>query len=1424
MYNTKKKNNHHHPLPSSATVSSASASASTSASASSSTISSSPPLPGPNRRFSKHHKDTLPLPLPPSPIISPVSQPPSSFFLTDVDPNSTSSPHSGSAGQSQKIRPQTDYPSILFSDPVTINPSLPATRNNNHNSHVQYRHSHKNPSDFIAPIPTPTTPYYHPQHHHNHINRPDSHYHTHHNSTISNPTATTTTSTTTSSRSRHHNKTPSSENHLLSNSIISTDDDTELSSSSSSSSSSCSLNETDNILTNSLNRDIFHSINPEAANLFLSNKKHPHTSSSSSSAIRRNISYDDIADDVDDTYEEDIIDLNENNNTNSLSYLPSASISNSAAFSRALGRTLEPSRSAVPLNETSNLSPSVPGSNFRSTTTTTTTTLSDSPCSSANETPTNSSHIKPKTPSGFDTNNTRQINPQNPSNNAVPSSSSSSFSSFSTSPSSLHSLTDPISRKNVKQKISTGNNKNKNKNKKSPGSCASPKFVMPKVSIPSRRPFTTDGLALGKLKILVAGDSGSGKSQLIKAIAKTSKEIIHVNDFPTPVIQKQHQSQDSNRKPQTQSTQTPTPSFFNSNPSYQNNNINNNNTNATDIPKSTNRLHRSSLVPNTNANNNNATNVFSLREPLDPTSSSPSPINVYDSIREEPKKDETIIALWEFLASTRPHLDFSSSSESENGDDDYDDDDDDNDDDGHEYENGDAYGNNTFNSNIHLKPKAASTSRRTSIAQSSSISSDVSALEKNVCFVDTLGYGSFADASKCISRIVEYLEDAFEKTSTLVNPSNKEALTILSSTSSLDAVPLVDVCLYTVTNRLKPVDIEYIWHLSQFTPVIPVIVRSDLLPAKELLSLKLSILEDLKKAEIPPFLFDASLDESINIARKNLKQYSSRNSSISNSTFPFSTSSSSSKDSSANASTSNQVSNSMSSYFAVPRTFESSLIDLGDLSDGVLDSEASLLLESLELANTKQSENNIIFPCAVSTITGPYSDAHLSPEASTSSPSSLTFYPSELSDLCAHLFSYHGAVWLRRVAAKKFISWCSSKYVSGTLQFQMQHPLSQPSLVPSPEASNPNTTLICRDGRNELGLLPSTTASPQPNSHPTSIVPACSQYGQERQRMPFLLDDDFLFHDFNVMIDIPDIVLENRRQAQSGTSRWVMEIAQSEGILCYTTTTTTTTGNTPNGNEVNINNQGSTTRYYQSESNQQLQLRPVFALSTTRVDSLNGDIASSTVPGGLQHSRQGRNRSSRHYQAESQTRANSLGRSSRNVRGHRSSYNKHSSSITNIDPLDIWGMSFRIWNFTIKALSVAFGIKMIIEIYNETGAGSAPSVTATLSMSSESSSQSMISTVVSSTFTTINGFIKALTIPLENILSAMTASFTSDVNSSAAAPPSSSSPFFIPFADSISKENIRPQSILAAIFSGQLQENLFAVILGSLGGGWSQLV
>ncbi|KAF4966433.1 hypothetical protein FSARC_5877 [Fusarium sarcochroum] len=56
-----------------------------------------------------------------------------------------------------------------------------------------------------------------------------------------------------------------------------------------------------------------------------------------------------------------------------------------------------------------------------------------------------------------------------------------------------------------------------------------PQLIMPSLTVPRRRPFSEVGKSLGKLKIMVAGQSGIGKTSLIKTLAQRCEHIVHMD-------------------------------------------------------------------------------------------------------------------------------------------------------------------------------------------------------------------------------------------------------------------------------------------------------------------------------------------------------------------------------------------------------------------------------------------------------------------------------------------------------------------------------------------------------------------------------------------------------------------------------------------------------------------------------------------------------------------------------------------------------------------------------------------------------------------------------------------------------------------------------------------------------------------------------
>ncbi|RMZ01102.1 hypothetical protein D0862_06484 [Hortaea werneckii] len=56
-----------------------------------------------------------------------------------------------------------------------------------------------------------------------------------------------------------------------------------------------------------------------------------------------------------------------------------------------------------------------------------------------------------------------------------------------------------------------------------------PQLVMPSIAMPARRPFTERGKEMGRLKVMVVGHNGVGKTTLIQSIIRSCEDIVHAD-------------------------------------------------------------------------------------------------------------------------------------------------------------------------------------------------------------------------------------------------------------------------------------------------------------------------------------------------------------------------------------------------------------------------------------------------------------------------------------------------------------------------------------------------------------------------------------------------------------------------------------------------------------------------------------------------------------------------------------------------------------------------------------------------------------------------------------------------------------------------------------------------------------------------------
>ncbi|KAK3301935.1 uncharacterized protein B0T15DRAFT_286947 [Chaetomium strumarium] len=263
---------------------------------------------------------------------------------------------------------------------------------------------------------------------------------------------------------------------------------------------------------------------------------------------------------------------------------------------------------------------------------------------------------------------------------------------------------------------------------------SAPQLVMPSIKMPSRRPFTDEGKRMGRLKVLVAGDSGVGKTSLIKAIVQSCEHIVHVDPITPSAL--------------------PSSSVTRSIPSVMG-----------------------------------------------------APVRKQRGRRRQQSASTSQIT--EIYASTKPYPDWWSEVD-----------------------------------DFRLLR------RRKSLGDA--------VLDRNICFVDTPGYGSGSSSMDTITPVAQYIEAHLQRMNTGLL-SDGDLLNLLGGEGGVQ----VDAVFYLVSNRLRLVDIEYLRQLSHLTNIIILLAQADLMSAEQVAASKEQMYSQLKEANIRPFSFSMPSPNSV---------------------------------------------------------------------------------------------------------------------------------------------------------------------------------------------------------------------------------------------------------------------------------------------------------------------------------------------------------------------------------------------------------------------------------------------------------------------------------------------------------------------------------------------------------------------------------
>ncbi|KAI4196286.1 MAG: hypothetical protein LQ346_003252 [Caloplaca aetnensis] len=127
-------------------------------------------------------------------------------------------------------------------------------------------------------------------------------------------------------------------------------------------------------------------------------------------------------------------------------------------------------------------------------------------------------------------------------------------------------------------------------------------------------------------------------------------------------------------------------------------------------------------------------------------------------------------------------------------------------------------------------------------------------LERNICFVDTPGYGCGLSITEGIQDVISYIEQQLPRSFSAAANSRGELVNMLSGNGGTQ----VDAVLYLIGKDIKPADLDFLQRLSQITNVIPLLAKADTFDSGDLDALKQSLSDQLSELGIPCFTFTSN--------------------------------------------------------------------------------------------------------------------------------------------------------------------------------------------------------------------------------------------------------------------------------------------------------------------------------------------------------------------------------------------------------------------------------------------------------------------------------------------------------------------------------------------------------------------------------------